>query len=573
MYLMQVAKDGEVHIFADLNYFLNMPSFYSCSDAMVQARYVALAQERVNQSSVNILAHHLQAIVLNQHYFRKGLLAWHAGVRRRNATQEGQPATPAKLRDLTTNLMLRNQELEERVAALEAQRQQTPPTPPMDFQPTGMPSLWQGRVSSSLPIPANPQSQQSVTWGQSRFIVPEEHGFLYDAPPMSIPFPQMSPSQHIPQHQVTDAEIRSVFRAHAIVLGIYLRPAKWDAIEKGDLSGTVVHPAMVHLALLNGGVYYLIQRGGGQLPFDLDLQLHRALAAVEQQTPDPITPYRFMASSRVRVNHLRIAYPIMNTILGLGEPDDDTQEQITALCQMVYLDKSAELVLKLPPVLPKEFEEQVDKIPFFQPWLSKHSAIVTRCRSVHFLQKALQLSASAPVAGLALGLEQDEWYEKYWATLEDITHNVSAVSTEMLKASLCGDTPQSVSLKVCLIIFLSAQLELHRLPGLYHEDSRQRVVDGVSEIVGLTRGFKDEESSLLCPMLGVCWTVVATALRQEKQAFVDMSSLAPEGNWARAFSVMISCASKVGARMPFLEHALYALHEVAIEPQSDVPMH
>lgn len=46
---------------------------------MVQARYVALAQERVNQSSVNILAHHLQAIVLNQHYFRKGLLAWHAG--------------------------------------------------------------------------------------------------------------------------------------------------------------------------------------------------------------------------------------------------------------------------------------------------------------------------------------------------------------------------------------------------------------------------------------------------------------------------------------------------------------
>lgn len=49
--------------------------------------------------------------------------------------------------------MLRNQELEERVAALEAQRQQTPPTPPMDFQPTGMPSLWQGRVSSSLPIP------------------------------------------------------------------------------------------------------------------------------------------------------------------------------------------------------------------------------------------------------------------------------------------------------------------------------------------------------------------------------------------------------------------------------------
>ena len=73
----------------------------------------------------------------------------------------------------------------------------------------------------------------------------------------------------------------------------------------------------------------------------------------------------------------------------------------------------------------------------------------------------------------------------------------------MLKASLSGDTTQAVSLKVCLITCLASQLELHRLPGLYHDDSRQKVVNGANEIIGLTRGFKDEESSLLCPILGV----------------------------------------------------------------------
>ena len=177
----------------------------------------------------------------------------------------------------------------------------------------------------------------------------------------------------------------SVFHAHSIALGIYLRPAKWEALEKGDLSGAVVHPAMVYLSLLTGGVYYLIQKGVTQFPVDLELQLHHALATMEQERPDPVTlvqiycliawyvffkrdfpeaqTYLSKCWDVVRLNHLRIAYPIMNTILGLGEPDHETQEQITALCQMVYLDKSAELVLKIPPVLPKEFDEQVDKIP------------------------------------------------------------------------------------------------------------------------------------------------------------------------------------------------------------------
>ena len=65
------------------------------------------------------------------------------------------------------------------------------------------------------------------------------------------------------------------------------------------------------------------------------------------------------------------------------------------------------------------------------------------------------------------------------------------------------DPRHGVGLKVCMMIALAAELELHRLPATYHAESRQRVIDVVLEIVGLTKGFKDEDYVLLDPILGV----------------------------------------------------------------------
>ena len=49
--------------------------------------------------------------------------------------------------------MLRNQELEERVAALEAQQRQSPPVPMIEFQQaTAMPDLWHSQASNLLAI-------------------------------------------------------------------------------------------------------------------------------------------------------------------------------------------------------------------------------------------------------------------------------------------------------------------------------------------------------------------------------------------------------------------------------------
>ncbi len=133
-----------------------------------------------------------------------------------------------------------------------------------------------------------------------------------------------------------------------------------------------------------------------------------------------------------------------------------------------------------------------------------------RARSVYFLQQALRLSRiRTETASKTMLRTSDytalppEWYSQYWDTLEEVSQHVSLLVPQMLKSTLCADPRHGVSLKVCIMIALAAMVELHRLPATYHAESRQKVVDVVMEIVGLTRGFKEEDFVLLDPILGV----------------------------------------------------------------------
>ena len=96
-----------------------------------------------------------------------------------------------------------------------------------------------------------------------------------------------------------------------------------------------------------------------------------------------------------------------------------------------------------------------------------------------------------------------DWDKQYWEALEDVSQHVAVLVPQMLKSTLCADPRHGVSLKVCMMIAMAAQLELHRLPATYHSESRQKVLDTVMEIVGITKGFKDEDYILMDPILGV----------------------------------------------------------------------
>lgn len=145
-----------------------------------------------------------------------------------------------------------------------------------------------------------------------------------------------------------------------------------------------------------------------------------------------------------------------------------------------------------------------------QPWLARHSAIVMRCKSIWILREAMRLSqiraAAASESKSSTRLETAlpmEWYTQYWETLEDAAQHVAVLYPQMLQASLYSDLQQTLCLKVCIIVALAAQIELHRMPGYYHIESRQRAMCVIVEVIRLIRGLKEEDYALLEPTLGV----------------------------------------------------------------------
>ena len=178
-----------------------------------------------------------------------------------------------------------------------------------------------------------------------------------------------------------------MFLAHNYSIGFYLRNEKWQAIGRGDYSGAVVHPAIVHMSLLIGGQIYTSLNRKSPLLLDEEVELDRALQAL-QKRPDPVslvTVYSLVAwffffKRRVQDarTYLAKAYEVVTqynltlTSMDLSaynsgtmdaEPSEDMKEWVTALCEVAYLDKAATLVLKIPQLLPPEFDRQLKQLP------------------------------------------------------------------------------------------------------------------------------------------------------------------------------------------------------------------
>lgn len=154
-----------------------------------------------------------------------------------------------------------------------------------------------------------------------------------------------------------------------------------------------------------------------------------------------------------------------------------------------------------------------------QPWLARNSVLVARCKSISLLRDAMRLShirATASANKTTVHIETAlpmEWYTQYWETLEDAAQHVAVLYPQMLQASLYDDVQHALCLKVCIIVALAAQIELHRMPGYYHAESRQKALTTILEVISLTRGLRQEDYAMLEPTLGVRATTRSPSLR------------------------------------------------------------
>ncbi|KIP09139.1 hypothetical protein PHLGIDRAFT_347915 [Phlebiopsis gigantea 11061_1 CR5-6] len=507
--------------------------------------------------------------------------------------------------NLTIALLSRNRELEERLALYEArgQRMSQPPTALIDASLDRAIHLeWPPEISSSL-VTGTANDSPSISVGElsssSSDSSPSSHStsslnnfarsLLSDIAPR--------PSQGTGLICQNTFELRSLFLNHQTQIGFYLREAKWQAVKNGDFSGLVVHRGLVHLSQLLGSLLWRIHHKTEVLVLSEAVEMQNLLNALEYP-PDPATlvmmytvlawyhlyerkleigrQYLSKAVDVIMLNNLQFAMQPIDVMLSLEEPDENTKEYLTSMCQLLYMDKAAKIVLQMAPLMDATFDTQFRTLTFIQPWLSKRSVVIMRCKSIILLQDCMRLSrmrADAMLGSTSRILEHTalppEWYTQYWETLEDVTQHVALLYPQMLQASLCADPRHGLCLKVCIIVALAAQVELHRMPGSYHAESRQKSLSAILEVITLTKGLKGDDYDMLEPILGICFTIVANALRGDHDLLLEISTQGTSGNSdsderdKEAFSVLIDSATRLSTKLPYVENALRTLHDIA----------
>lgn len=515
--------------------------------------------------------------------------------------------------NLAAALLLRTRELEERLAHYESQ----------GLQFTQLAGL--GDLSTAFDAPAPSPWQQSLTALASPHmgVLPDDtvqpvasssasssSSDRSSSPGEQPAFENISRSLFrdiIPPHNdrsslicENTSQLRALFLKHQIQFGFHLRESKIDAIRNGDFSGRVIHPAMVHAAHLLGSLLWRVHTRTPVSVINEDVEIGAILNSLSDP-PEPITliiVYYLLAwynlylrqvdigreymgkAAQVIISHnMQLIPPHISDVLALEEPDDDTKEYITTMGQFTYMNRVGHMILGLPSFLSTEYDRQVKSLSIMQPWLTKHSVVLMRCKSMMLLVDALRLSqmrAQAAPATLSLSrpIEQtplpSEWYTQYWESLEEITSHIALLYPQMLQASLCADPQQALGLKVALILGLSAQVELHRMPGTQHSESRQKSLCVILDIIGLAKGLKDEDYPMLDPILGLCYTIVANAIRNDRELLLGVAERQEvEQSEQEAYNVLINSAQQLSSKIPYMEYHLATLCDIASTSPSD----
>lgn len=171
-----------------------------------------------------------------------------------------------------------------------------------------------------------------------------------------------------------NGDSRKVFIEHHDQLGLSLRLAKLDAIAEGDTSGRIVAPVLVFLAQLTGCRLWrhrtrqLADRATEGIQFGC---VSRALAVTDDlvtrlQVHTVLTiHYLIGLDMNEGGEHLGAAAQIVvenrEHFLSpsVATPDSsypNLAEHLGALSQFIYLDKAANIVLDLKPMLPDWLE-------------------------------------------------------------------------------------------------------------------------------------------------------------------------------------------------------------------------
>ncbi|KAJ7278452.1 hypothetical protein C8J57DRAFT_1577052 [Mycena rebaudengoi] len=368
------------------------------------------------------------------------------------------------------------------------------------------------------------------------------HSLLFPPPHVSLsPAPQ--PTMN---HKNELFSIRSRFLRHGWQYGLSLSTAKWNTLYRRDQSGIVVHPTLVNICQLIGclltnhlqhhtWVYHTGQTIAEEEQVSLQL-IFEFLSAGPEIAPDPVTSLGasvYLATYCVRkgdVNGFE-AYIYKGgevveqneVALGLAEnlpqlehrvvgdatclsPHRVEDEGRAAFSQLMFFDMIRTLVLKLPSVLNAALFSKFTRMARKNRTCS--DVVFLRSKSAMFLVESQFMVSAWNKSKSSSSVFPTEWSRGYWDLIEDIHAHLNVVNSCWTKVYTIPELRTVYPmLKTCMILALTAMVELFGVLAPFLSESRRHHREAVNAVIRITSTFSVPDYLFLDPVLAVCWSI------------------------------------------------------------------
>ncbi|KAJ7451969.1 hypothetical protein FB451DRAFT_698654 [Mycena latifolia] len=341
------------------------------------------------------------------------------------------------------------------------------------------------------------------------------------------------------------SQIRQLFLNHRIQLGLSVTDNVLEALSKGastkGLPDITLHPVLLHACQLMG--YMLArhlqrntwlclpgqsEREAEQTRLTLASLQHLGVAACPLaylQTATLLTLYFFNKGDIVRsrgilakAGKLLLDHNLDSTLLeppALGGAQrmsfkptltTKTAEAQAVLAQLMYLDLSQTIILKLPRILDPKIHEKF-KTLISSP--NPHAEInFVRAKAALLLCEAQQLAEEWHQAGLEQATAA-AWQARYWELMEALDAHRSFLALTTTRIAFCPELHTlGLSLKVCTVLVLTGLSVLLTPFADAQPELRRKKYAAVGEIISISLTFSEEDCEYLEPILSACWTAV-----------------------------------------------------------------
>ncbi|KAJ7240570.1 hypothetical protein C8J57DRAFT_1478182 [Mycena rebaudengoi] len=374
----------------------------------------------------------------------------------------------------------------------------------------------------------------------------------------------------------TETEEEKLFRLRALFLqtapqyGFSLSLKKLDAIAKGDMTGLVVHPVLVHVCHLCGYFLDSPKQNGTLVGFEIEEEstymrlIQGSLTGMFGPAPNPVTSliiyttvssYFFRrgllnrgqeflaAASKAALEHdmdlacLGNAYSEKIDEGFSVFPNNDDDEMRATFSHLIYLGTAHHLVVKSTLVVDARLVDTFNLLTlahssFFpqstQAATSTHVDVnFMRAKCVRLFAETRQLtstwngSTSSP-SPPAL------WFDRYWKLIEQIHSHIALLQPASLKVSFIPEYHNvGLVLKLSTIFALAALADLHAIFAPSHPESSRRYRDALTEIVSISSTFSESSADFqsLSPILSLCWTVATQAILENRIVYENQNSI------------------------------------------------